>query len=134
MLMDLAEETDDWESQQAAAWTPEAVAATEGAQTFSSPESTITIYPTTISKAVPRAGTSKVAKALDVVMPKKIGATGAIKIWGLPPAVAYTLAAILLTGLGLYGYRAIAGGGRRVATNPRRRGKARGKKARRKRR
>jgi hypothetical protein len=121
-------ESDDWESQQAAAWTPEA----QGAVTFESPQSSITIYPTTIgpAKVVPRTGPTK---ALDKVMPKRQGPDGTVRIWGMPPAVAYTLAAIALGGAGWLAYRQLGGGGRRVATNPRRRRGSRGGKARRKR-
>jgi hypothetical protein len=90
---------------------------------------TMTVYPAA-KKAAPRTGPTKV---LDTVLPRTLGPTGAVKIFGLPPAVAYTLAAILLTVAGLYTYQAIAGG--RVAKNPpRRRGRgSRGGKARRKR-
>jgi len=92
-------------------------------------KSTITIGPITIkpAKVAPRTGPA--AKVLDVVAPRKIIANGSVRIWGLPPAVAYTLMALAATGLGLVAYRSLAGGRRRVVSNPRRR-RGRGRKAR----
>jgi hypothetical protein len=130
-LGDPTTESDPWESQEASAWTPAATAAAneDNPVTVDGPASSITFFPATVRPAVPRVGATKV---LDRVMPKKAtGPGGAVRIWGLPPAVAYTLAAAVLGGVGWWAYREFAGG-RRVASNPRRRGK-RGAKARRKR-
>lgn len=91
----------------------------------------MTIRPATkATKAKPRTGVTKV---LDTIAPKKMSASGAVRIWGMPPAVAYTLIAIAVAGGGYLVFRQLGGGGRRVATNPRRRGSARGRKSRRKR-
>ena len=68
---------------------------------------------------------------LDKVLPKKIGAGGKATIWGLPPAAAYALVAVILAGGGLMAYQAYRrGGGRRVALNPKRRTNSRGRRAR----
>lgn len=132
MIVGLAEDRDTrWDASssddvlpgQESVWSPD---------TRQTAKSTITFGPLTIkpatSKVAPRAG-GAAAKALDTIAPRKIIANGSVRIWGLPPAVAYTLMALAATGLGLVAYRAIGGGGRRVASNPRRR-RGRGRKAR----
>ncbi|HEU0081837.1 MAG TPA: hypothetical protein VFQ87_03120 [Bradyrhizobium sp.] len=131
MIVGLGEESDPWESQQAAAWTPAALDAAQGAQTIETPLSTMTIYPATIgpAKVLPRTGPTKL---LDKIMPKTAGPGGAVRIWGMPPAVAYTLAALVLGGAGWWAFREFGGGGggrRReaVASNPRRRRRGRGR-------
>ncbi len=92
----------------------------ETAFTRVTPQSTITIYPVTeVKKAVPRAP-GPGAGVLDKVLPKKLGANGKVTIWGLPPAVAYAIAAVILAGGGMLAYQHFAGG-RRVAPNPKRR-------------
>ncbi len=89
--------------------------------TQSTDQSTITVYPVTeVKKAVPRAP-GPGAGVLDKVLPKKLGANGKVTIWGLPPAVAYAIAAVILAGGGMLAYQHFAGGGRRVARNPKRR-------------
>lgn len=95
---------------------------TETAFTRVTPESTITIYPvTSVRPATPQPRPAgKVSKALDVVLPKKLGAGGKVTIWGLPPAVAYTLVAVILAGGGFWAYQQLGG---KVARNPRRRGR-----------
>lgn len=94
---------------------------TEAAFTRVTPESTITIYPVTeVKKAIPRAP-GPASGILDKVLPKKLGAGGKVTIWGLPPAVAYAIAAVILAGGGMLVYQHLGGGGRRVARNPKRR-------------
>jgi len=103
--------------------------------TRETPESTIQIGPLTIrpagstTAAKPRTGVTKV---LDKIAPKKVNAAGVVRIWGMPPAVAYTLLALGLAGAGYFAYQQLAGGGAR-ASNPRRRRRSRGGKSRRKR-
>jgi hypothetical protein len=120
-------ESDPWETEQAAAWTPEATSAIN-TQTRSTPQSTITIYPPTVRPATaqPRTG---ITAFLDKVAPRTLSANGAVRVWGMPPAVAYTLVALALTGAGLYAYKKLRGTRR---ANPRRRS-GRGRKSRRKR-
>lgn len=89
--------------------------------TLETDASTVTVYPVTeVKKAIPRAP-GLGAGVLDKVLPKKIGAGGKVTIWGLPPAVAYAIAAVILAGGGLLVYQHLGGGGRRVARNPKRR-------------
>jgi len=112
--------SDPWESQEASAWTPAALAPVneDNPVTIDGATSTITIYPATVKpKALPRVGATKV---LDKVLPKKVGNGGKVTIWGMPPAVAYALALMALSGVGYVAYRQL-GGSRRLATNPRRR-------------
>jgi hypothetical protein len=127
--------SDPFEEQEQAAWDSgkAAVAAEPSTVTVEGPASSITFYPATVSpaKTVPRPP-GATSSLLDKIMPRKAGAGGVVKIWGMPPALAYALAAIFLGGVSWYAYRELAGGRRRVASNPRRRGKRRGK-ARRKR-
>jgi hypothetical protein len=96
-------------------------------QSISTPLSTITIYPPTLAPAprAPGVGSS----FLDSVLPKKVGTDGKEKIWGLPPAVAYAIAGVILVGGGMMVVQAMRGG-RRVATNPKRRKGSRKKRAR----
>ncbi len=96
----------------------------------SSPRSTLTFDPLTIIAAAvkkpttatiaPRPPTAAGSSFLDKVLPRKTGADGQVRIWGLPPAVAYVIALILVGGGGYLAVKQF-GGGRRVATNPRRR-------------
>ena len=105
---------------------------TESAFTRITPESTMTIWPVTeVKKAVPRAP-GPASNVLDKILPKKLGASGKVTIWGLPPAVAYAIAAVILAGGGWFAYQHLVGGGggRRVARNPKRRRHPRGKRAR----
>jgi hypothetical protein len=96
--------------------------------TFDSGQSSITIYPATVKPApLPRVGPTKV---LDSVMPKRVGAGGKVTIWGMPPAVAYALALMAVSGLGYVAYRQL-GGRHHVATNPRRRRRRGGRSSRR---
>jgi hypothetical protein len=99
--------------------------------------STITIGPMTIKTTAPKAPAAKtpatqprtgITKVLDKVAPRTLAPNGTVRVWGMPPAVAYLLMALAVGGVGLVSYRALAGGGRRV-TNPRRRrrGSARGR-------
>lgn len=90
-------------------------------------QSTITIYPPTL-KAAPRAPGAG-SSVLDAILPKKVGPDGKLKIWGLPPAVAYAIVAVIVAGGGLMLYQRL-GGGRRVANSARRRGGSRSKRAR----
>jgi hypothetical protein len=100
------------------------------AVTQSTGASTITIYPPTIVAKASTAGARASASILDTILPKRIGADGKERIWGLPPAVAYALAAVILAGGGLLAYQQFARGGRRVANPPRRRRNGRAKRAR----
>ncbi len=99
------------------------------------PESTIQIGPMTIRPATtaakPRTGGNVLDKVLDKVAPKKMTAAG-VRVWGMPPAVAYALLAIGVAGVGYVAYQQLAGSPRRVG-NPRRRRGKRGAKSRRKR-
>ena len=95
------------------------------------PTGTVEIGPMTIRPAQsvariysPPAGkTSLVSK----VMPVKLGGDGKARIWGLPPTVAYVLAAVILGGAGYLAYQRFSGGGRQLvaANSPRRRRRAR---------
>lgn len=78
---------------------------------------TITLPPINLTAPAPRAATVPGAGVLDKVLPKKI-VNGKVTIWGLPPAVAYTLVAVILAGGGLVAYKHFSRG--RVG-NPRRR-------------
>lgn len=92
------------------------------ATSISTPQSTITIYPPTLKPAPRAPGVG--SGLLDSILPKKIGTDGKEKIWGLPPAVAYAIVAVIGAGGALMLYQAVTGHGRRAATNPRRRGRA----------
>ena len=81
-----------------------------------------------VGRATPRAPAPG-SSLLDQVLPKKIGAGGKATIWGLPPAAAYALVAVILAGGGLMAYQAYRRGGRRVALNPKRRKNSRGRRA-----
>lgn len=84
---------------------------------------TITLPPLTITADAPRAATQAGAGVLDAILPKKT-VNGKVTIWGLPPAVAYTLAAVIVAGGGLVAYQHFARtGGRRGGRvgNPKRR-------------
>ncbi len=82
-----------------------------------SPSLTIKTAPT--KTPAPRTGPA--AKVLDKIAPRKTDAAGKVRIWGMPPAVAYLLMALAVGGVGYVAVRSFSGGGRRVATNPRRR-------------
>ena len=101
-------QSDPWESQESAGY-----AATQQAAATWSP---ITFTPAAPKKTIPRVGATKV---LDKVLPKTVGAGGKVTIWGMPPAVAYALALMAVSGVGYVAYRQL--GGRRLASNPRRR-------------
>ena len=88
--------------------------------TFETPASTMTIDSIVIRPA---------ASALATIAPKKIGPTGKVTIWGLPPMVAYAIMAVTVTGAGMWAYQHFSGG-RRLATNPRPRRAPRAKRAR----
>lgn len=96
---------------------------------ISTPQSTITIGPMTISPAAaPRPATVPGAGLLDVILPKKL-VGGKVTIWGLPPAAAYALVAVILAGGGLVAYQHFRGG-RRVANGKRRARSGRSRRAR----
>jgi hypothetical protein len=71
----------------------------------------------------PRPPTAVGSSFLDKVLPRKTGSDGQVRIWGLPPAVAYTLALVILAGGGYLAFQKLRGGrGRRLSVaNPRRR-------------
>lgn len=96
--------------------------------TLTTPQSTITVYPPEL-KAAPRAPAPG-SSLLDAILPKKVGKDGKITIWGLPPAVAYAIVAVIVAGGGLMAYQRFTRGGRRVANSPRRRGGKRDKSGR----
>ena len=100
---------------------PEEAPGDRAVAAVSTDASTITIYPATVRAATlqPRPA-GLVSKVLDTIVPKKLAASGKITIWGLPPAVAYTLVAVILAGGGMWAYQKV--GGRTAARNPRRRG------------
>lgn len=70
------------------------------------------------------------------VLPVKLGADGKPRIYGLPPTVAYVLAAVIVGGVGYLAYQRFAGGhggGRAVPNSPRRRRRGARRASRRKR-
>jgi hypothetical protein len=83
----------------------------------------MTIRPQTVARVYSPAAAAR-PSVLAKVFPVKVGPDGKARIWGLPPAVAYALAAVMLAGAGLWVYQR-AGGGRRVAANPPRRRRSR---------
>jgi hypothetical protein len=110
LVFPTAVETDPWESAQAGAWESSATRAIRQV--------------TKKAATAPRTGPTKV---LDKILPK----TADGKIFGLPAAVAYLLASLVLAGAGYAAYQTL--GGSRRTSNPRPRRGARGKKSRRKR-
>lgn len=97
------------------------------ATSISTPLSTITVGPMTISPA-PRPATVPGAGLLDAILPKKV-VGGKVTIWGLPPAAAYALVAVIVAGGGIVAYQHFRGG-RRVANGKRRARAGRSRRAR----
>jgi len=87
--------------------------------TLTTGQSKMTIYPPVLKPALRAPGA--VSGVLDKILPKRLGPGGQVTIWGLPPAVAYAIAAVILAGGGMLAYQRLTGGGRRVARNPKRR-------------
>ena len=104
---------------------------TDAGSVFETADSILTVGPMTIH------GTSRVdqtarqpsagSRVLDAILPIKTDASGKAKIFGLPPALAYTLAGLVVVGASYYGYRALAGR-RRVANPSKRRRRGRQKR------
>ena len=65
----------------------------------------------------PRAPTSPGSGWLNKILPITVGADGTARIFGLPPALAYGLAVLIVGGGSYYGWKALSGG-KLVLSNP----------------
>lgn len=57
----------------------------------------------------PRAPTSAGSGWLNKILPITVGADGTARIFGLPPALAYALAVLIVGGGSYYGWKALSG-------------------------
>lgn len=100
--------------------------------------SSVTFGPMTIKPgpSVVRVYSPEPVSLLSRVLPVKVGTDGKSRIYGLPPTVAYVLAAVIVGGVGYLAYQRFAGGhggGRAVPNSPRRRRRGARRASRRKR-